>query len=1225
MKLASAAAQYRDPVQRIATYAVERLLGLGGSGEVYSVHDPERGCSIALKLLPRRVMESRPELVPAFRREYHRLQLLRHPRIVQAYDFGSAEAGLYYTMELVEGPDLKTLVPLAWQQTCSLLRDVALSLAIVHSRRLLHRDVGPGNVRCTQDGRAKLIDFGATVSMGIPSSIVGTPPCVPPEAIDRQALDARSDLFGLGALGYFLLTGEHAYPAAGLSQLHAAWQVPPAPPSARAPGTPEALDRLILSLLQLDRRLRPGSAVEVIHHLEALAGLPAVAPSEAAQSSLVAPALAGRSAELDVLGRSLAAARSGHGASVLIEAAPGLGRTRLLNQFVIDASQSDVLVAAVHPGRASVLGDEAPPRSAGALPQHDGCRSLCEAILRQLPLRCDESLDRHNAALSALFSQLQRPVVPSELSPHTQGTSARGSLLPSLQSELLALSERVTLVVLVDDLQLCDEASADLFASLAASARDHHLLVVATRQIGAQVVAVNAVQSMSQHAGRVLLRPLDLHSIEELVRSTFVGAPQVKRVAEWASTLSDGNPAKVVELLRYLVERDIVRFGAGAWFLPEQIAAHSLPGAMAEALRARIDSLSPTAREVAELVCVSAYPQGLETLRQMLAAPVAELQVDEPLLRALDELSAAGVVTADEQGYVIACPALAKAVLEGMSAEHLRQTHLRLGRGFCADAENVAYDRRVDLQTAFSWSLAGYHLLRGGERRLGAELWCHGARYTFEVDHVAMWDGNSWYREGNLLAIDAVEELGMPAIMLARLRVTLAQVAVHGDCQFVVHGERAIEELEPHAGTSVGASSAATGIRPFEAILLLVSAVFSTACIYAHTIETNKLAKLPAKLEPFAGLNIAMAVLRDLTYAMLAGASGRTDVELRIRREGLPALVAMETQPGSSPTGVRHLRGFSLHCIALIEATRNPRLGLRRADQLEAEAPFMQYGAWQVRLLAHIQAADAAQAAACAERMEMVAVLAGATKSQLYGCGLLYLADAYASTGDVMGLRATIEQIRPFAERMPNWQPIYDAACAQYQRLCGQLDEARALAERAASKLRPGQHRSYAFATIALLCVLLDAEDPRAARKLQREALEHTRAHALGPEFETQLRRLGAQADAKLGDLGGARLQIDAAIALARAADFSGVPLGDLHLCAAQISLLQADRKGYGEHAALFVQHACAHEHPAMMARYERLLAETAQMSCVDASAHAGTVTVTRTVDFAASMPTEID
>jgi serine/threonine protein kinase len=138
---------------------------------------------------------------------------LRHPRIVEAYHYASDPHGLFYTMELIDGPDLRAATPMPWRQTCFLLRDIALSLAIVHSRRLVHRDVGPGNVRLSRDGRAKLLDFGATVSMGIPCDVVGTPPCTPPEAFAYEPLDARADLFGLGALGYYLLTGEHAYPA----------------------------------------------------------------------------------------------------------------------------------------------------------------------------------------------------------------------------------------------------------------------------------------------------------------------------------------------------------------------------------------------------------------------------------------------------------------------------------------------------------------------------------------------------------------------------------------------------------------------------------------------------------------------------------------------------------------------------------------------------------------------------------------------------------------------------------------------------------------------------------------------------------------------------------------------------------------------------------------------------------------------------------------------------
>ena len=103
-------------------------------------------------------------------------------------------------MELLDGSDLRERGQLPWREACALLRDVASSLAILHSRRLLHRDVSARNVRCTSDGRAKLIDFGAMTPMGVAKHVVGTPPFVPPEALQLQALDGRADLYALGAL-----------------------------------------------------------------------------------------------------------------------------------------------------------------------------------------------------------------------------------------------------------------------------------------------------------------------------------------------------------------------------------------------------------------------------------------------------------------------------------------------------------------------------------------------------------------------------------------------------------------------------------------------------------------------------------------------------------------------------------------------------------------------------------------------------------------------------------------------------------------------------------------------------------------------------------------------------------------------------------------------------------------------------------------------------------------
>src|SRR5215813_3241303 len=181
-------------------------------GAVYRVHDQRDGRELALKrlMLPKGHERTAAEL---FEREFHTLSELAHPRIIEVYDYGVDAEGAYYTMELLPGQDLRELGKTDWQTACRLLRDVASSLAILHSRKLLHCDVSPRNVRCTADGRAKLLDFGAMAPMGVTRRVLGTPPFIAPEMIQMQALDGRADLYGLGALGYWLLTGRHAYPA----------------------------------------------------------------------------------------------------------------------------------------------------------------------------------------------------------------------------------------------------------------------------------------------------------------------------------------------------------------------------------------------------------------------------------------------------------------------------------------------------------------------------------------------------------------------------------------------------------------------------------------------------------------------------------------------------------------------------------------------------------------------------------------------------------------------------------------------------------------------------------------------------------------------------------------------------------------------------------------------------------------------------------------------------
>src|SRR5258708_4793878 len=244
---------------RIGTrYRVNALLGRGGMAAVYRVTDTATQRQLALKQLA--VPDSAPqraELVALFEREFLTLVQLSHPRIIQVYEYGLDDAAPYYTMELLDGGDLRELSPLPWQDVCVLLSGVCSSLALIHSRRLVHRDVSPGNIRCTHDGEAKLIDFGAMTSARLAASVVGTPAFAAPEVVNALPLDGRTDLFSFGATLYFALTGRPPHPARNFSQLTALWKRALPAPSSVVADIPEALDALVMSLLCLEPAMRP--------------------------------------------------------------------------------------------------------------------------------------------------------------------------------------------------------------------------------------------------------------------------------------------------------------------------------------------------------------------------------------------------------------------------------------------------------------------------------------------------------------------------------------------------------------------------------------------------------------------------------------------------------------------------------------------------------------------------------------------------------------------------------------------------------------------------------------------------------------------------------------------------------------------------------------------------------------------------------------------------------
>jgi len=154
-------------------YRIERLLGEGGMGAVFVVLDMATERRVALK----RLHATTTNASALFEREYQILAGLKHPGIVEVYDYGSDADGAFYTMELVEGDDLAKRAPLPWRAVCGLLRDVASILGVLHARGLTHRDLSPRNLMLRASGDLKLIDFGALAPFGPSPDVVGTSEC----------------------------------------------------------------------------------------------------------------------------------------------------------------------------------------------------------------------------------------------------------------------------------------------------------------------------------------------------------------------------------------------------------------------------------------------------------------------------------------------------------------------------------------------------------------------------------------------------------------------------------------------------------------------------------------------------------------------------------------------------------------------------------------------------------------------------------------------------------------------------------------------------------------------------------------------------------------------------------------------------------------------------------------------------------------------------------------
>lgn len=1164
-----------------ARYRLLESLGRGGMGEVFRAIDETCDREIALKRF--RLELDQSEDLLRFRREFHTLARLRHPRIVEAYDFGFDGGRPYYTMELLDGEDFGDLAPLEWSRACGLLRDIASALAFLHARSLLHRDIAPRNARCTTDGRAKLLDFGMLATAGTTSEIVGTVHSIAPEMMLGFPMDGRADLFGLGALAFWLLTGRHPRRARSLNDLIREGRTRAPAPSSIVADIPRELDDLVLSLLSHEPLGRPATAAHVIDRLTAIGGLAPSEGAEVARGYIRSADLVGRRHELEVVRKRLLRAIAGSGGTVVVEGRSGMGKTRLLHEIELEAKLAGarVLRAQARGGgpyallRALGLDGRGVGSGAGPLPEH----SVIGRLLGDAPV----------ADTTATFV----------------GTVSRGggegagdlreerlALQSALAERVERLAEHAPLVVVIDDLQRADEGSASALASLAFGAHDQRVLMVCALRTDEGIHARRAVQKIREHA--IVLHPGGLGSadIEQMLRTMFGEVANIGRLARWLRRQAGGSPLHCHEIVRHLVEREVVTNHDGAWVIPEGFADEGLPRGLAESMDVRVRTRSADARSLGRTIAVHG---GRVSLR--VAVALAEGLDEDRVFAALAELEREDILVGAGERWAMRHEGVREAFLRDIDPIERARLELHVGRTRLAEGP-VSAEREAAI---------GWHLLRGGERRLGARLLARAGRRLYEATSYA--DAIAPLTA----ALEVYLESGASAGTRVRLLDMLHTAGFYSDRDTAVkHGDRTIALLERYAGLPIARRLGFLGLRvalaigvgtawlmrgflppgrrgpaPVAAMRMWLRAVVYAAGVAGFSFDTEQLRRCHRMLAPVSRMrrpDISNAV--RFVENLLAFNLGRLQT---VRSIGVGEMAAFLHDPGEYSLAEKRLvlGGATFQRGLAAVRTGGPEALTEIAALERLETRIWHIGALQLRAHHHLWRGEEEEARRVWSEAELEFVRLGS----LWQLEAVHHASACVTAafcGDALGLKRHIEVLARQVAAGLDYRAHLDVARGEHARLRGDLDGALRAIEAGLAGLPAGEGLIRPWAETARIEVLLARGDIEQARAAARACIEDVDDDHQQISFRVRAIRSLALAECAAGEPDIAAARLDRAIEDVEASA-NPLLLGALWEARAQVALAvgNASQAAHAAGQAEFWYRPT--RNPVLIARWERL------------------------------------
>jgi serine/threonine protein kinase/predicted ATPase len=622
--------------QIVSHYRILERLGGGGMGVVYKAEDTTLGRIVAIKFLPEAIAND-PVALERFRREARAASALNHPNIVTVHEIGEHESRPFIVMEWIQGETLrsrlKRSIDLAAVIDYGL--QVARALKTAHQAGIIHRDIKPDNIMVRSDGYVKLVDFGLarvgispdeeTISVGITKegSWMGTIEYFSPEQARAEPLEWGTDVFSMGLVLYQSATGVH--PFQGSSPFSTATGIlsqDPILPTRINPGVPPALERLLLSMLQKDARLRP-TAAEVEQVLDSLR-----TPASDIETIFLKATerhTVGRGQQLKELHVALNRATAGRGSLLCVSGEAGIGKSTLVEEFL--ASLTD------------------------GSPSCNIARGRCSERLAEgeayLPvLEAFDSLLHSASGDSA--SRIMRTLAPSwflELAPAQQQDSslirladAKATSQERLKREFFAFLQELCrhrpLLLVLEDVHWIDTSTVDLLGYVASRFESLPLLVVITYRPGEMVERMHSLHQLRlELEARGLSRELDLDCLAKADVESYLALefPEHRFPPSFAELLwkrTEGNPLFMVDLVRDLRDRKIIGQDQGRWILsqPVEEIGGEVPASVRSMIQRKIDSLSEQDRRLLQAASIEGTEFHSVVLAAAISADAAEVE-----------------------------------------------------------------------------------------------------------------------------------------------------------------------------------------------------------------------------------------------------------------------------------------------------------------------------------------------------------------------------------------------------------------------------------------------------------------------------------------------------------------------------------------------------------------------------------------------------------------------